>query len=413
MKRLWKKDAPIIGSVLEMDTYKFLMLYFIWRFFPNLRVKFAYTNRTKSVCIGEEISIEELRAQIKHVQTLHFSELHKSYLRSWGMFSEAFIQALDTMCLPDVLIEKTSDGQIRIEVEGLWFHTTFWELFILPIISELRTRAFVGEDAGMHKRVINDLEKRLTAKIPDIRTLQWMISLFGLRRRASGDWERRFTEILLNEVPERIIGVSNVAIAREYNVEAVGTNAHELPMALAALRRHEHFEAVLHSQYEVLEKWQLLFSNKALIMLGDTFGSQQFFRNLPRNFAIDFTGPRQDSGDPLAFGEDTISFYESQNIDPLLKRIIFSDGLTVPRMHSIEGELVGRIGGGFGWGTNGTFDTKYIQPISSVMKLVEAAGNPAVKLSDNLAKAIGNPDEVEIYKEIFGYNITFNEQAVY
>ncbi len=413
MKRLWQKDAPIIGSMLEMDTYKFLMLYFIWRFFPDLHVKFAFTNRTQSVRLGDEIDIVELKEQIAHVQTLRFTALEKSYVRSWGMFPEAFIAWFDEMRLPDVLIERTIDGQIRIEVSGAWMHVTFWELFILPIISELRVRAFVGEDPAEHVRVIADLERRLMGKIPRIRNLQWMISLFGLRRRASGDWERRFTKILLNEVPERIVGVSNVAIAQEYGVEATGTNAHELPMALAALRRHEGPEMVRQSQYEVLAKWQQLYGHKALIMLGDTFGSEQFFRDLPRRFAGDFIGLRQDSGDPFTYGEDAIAMYERFGINPKQKRVIFSDGLTVEKMEALESQFVGRIGGGFGWGTNGTFDTRYVQPISIVMKLVEAAGNPAVKLSDNLAKAIGHKSEVAMYKEIFGYKVTFNEQAVY
>lgn len=381
--------------------------------FPDLKVKFAFTNRTTSVCLGDEIDVDELRVQIAHVQTLQFTDGDIAYLRTWGMFPKKFLTAMRGMKLPDVCVEKTSDGQLRIEVEGLWFHTTFWELFILPIISELRMRAFVGEDIGKHKRVIKDLESCLMAKIPDIRTLQWMISLFGLRRRATGDWERRFTDILLNEIPVQIVGVSNVAIAREYGVEATGTNAHEVPMALAALRRHEGKEAVIASQYEVLEKWQQLYGHKALVMLGDTFGSTQFFHGLPRQFALDFTGPRQDSGDAILFGEEMIAMYERCGIDPLSKRVIFSDGLTVPKMQELERRFVGRIGGGFGWGTNGTFDTQYLQPISIVMKLVEAAGNPAVKLSDNVAKAIGVESEVAIYKDFFGYNTTFNEQAVY
>ena len=41
-------------------------------------------------------------------------------------------------------------------------------------------------------------------------------------------------------------------------------------------------------------------------------------------------------------------------------------------------------------------------PISLVCKLVSVDGRPAVKLSDNYAKAMGPPAEVERYRNVFG-----------
>ena len=37
-----------------------------------------------------------------------------------------------------------------------------------------------------------------------------------------------------------------------------------------------------------------------------------------------------------------------------------------------------------------------------VCKVVEAGGRPAVKLSDNPAKAVGDPVEIERYRRVFG-----------
>ena len=65
----------------------------------------------------------------------------------------------------------------------------------------------------------------------------------------------------------------------------------------------------------------------------------------------------------------------------------------------------------FGWGTNLTNDFRgcdsgggdALAPISLVAKVVAANGRPAVKLSDNPAKASGPPDEIARYLQIFGH----------
>ena len=73
--------------------------------------------------------------------------------------------------------------------------------------------------------------------------------------------------------------------------------------------------------------------------------------------------------------------------------------------------LRGQINVSIGWGTNLTNDFSGCAPagvdgelraISLVCKVVEADGQPAVKLSDNPNKAMGRPDEVERYRRVFG-----------
>src|SRR5208282_2123648 len=63
-----------------------------------------------------------------------------------------------------------------------------------------------------------------------------------------------------------------------------------------------------------------------------------------------------------------------------------------------------------GWGTLLTNDFRNcnpkngdgFNPVSLVCKLSTAEGRPAVKLSDNYAKALGDPSEAERYRRIFG-----------
>ena len=63
-----------------------------------------------------------------------------------------------------------------------------------------------------------------------------------------------------------------------------------------------------------------------------------------------------------------------------------------------------------GWGTLLTNDFRGcdpaggsgFDPISLICKVSEAEGRPAVKLSDNYAKALGPEQEIERYRRVFG-----------
>ncbi len=63
-----------------------------------------------------------------------------------------------------------------------------------------------------------------------------------------------------------------------------------------------------------------------------------------------------------------------------------------------------------GWGTFLTNDFRGcnpqgdegFDPISLVCKLSEVDGRPTVKLSDNYAKALGDAEEIERYRKVFG-----------
>ena len=68
------------------------------------------------------------------------------------------------------------------------------------------------------------------AKLPDLR-----ISDFGTRRRHGFLWHRWCVEALKEGLGDSFIGTSNVLLAMDTDLEAIGTNAHELPMVLAAL----------------------------------------------------------------------------------------------------------------------------------------------------------------------------------
>jgi len=415
MALLWQKDAPIVRRIDENDVYKILMLYFIWSYYPNLRVQFGFKNRTRRIPIAHYVRVEEFQEQLDAYATLRFTPEITAIYRSWGMFSEDFLAWLPTLRLTAPTVRREGDDLI-IEVEGLWSDVTLWEIPTLCIASELYGRGFAAENGIAEQALYDEGNRRLAEKIvlfnqyPTLRLAQ-----FGLRRRFSGPWEDHMTGRLIAETtPGIVTGVSNMYLAAQHGVEAVGTNAHELPMALTALARHVSEDVMRDAPYLVLQQWQQLLGQKALIMLDDAYGSERFRRGLPVQLLKSFKGFRHDSGDPFAYGEAVIAHYQVHGLDPARRLIIFSDGLTPQKTVDLLQHFTGRIGTAFGMGTNLTNDLGLVTPLSLVMKIMYAAGNPAVKLSNNVNKATG-PDlaEIEYYKRVFGYENTEGEAVVY
>jgi nicotinate phosphoribosyltransferase len=409
MSKLWKK-GPVIESLLETDVYKTLMENYVARFYTNLTATFSFTNRT-NVNLLKYIDIVELREQLAHVATLRMSEDEVKHLMSWGMFQSAFPKHLRNLTLEVPEVGTTKEGKLSIVAPGLWSHATMWEIPTLAIVAELygrgraKAEGYTEADLARHGMELLMKKVEFLSAHPHLRGSQ-----FGLRRRFSSLWERTMTEVLL-EKTRFITGVSNVWLARELGVEAQGTNAHELPMAAYAYARGKNNFDARHSVYRVLADWQALYGQKALIMLPDAYGTDAFLEMLPDNFAYDWRGFRQDSGDPLVFGDKIIEYYQKYGIDSMEKVVIFSDGLTMEKMQMIYAHFAGRINVVFGIGTDLSNDMGLIKPLSLVMKLSEVDGRPTVKLSDNIAKATGDAREIEEAKRIFGYTTTFREEV--
>lgn len=414
MKKLFDTGQPIITSLLDTDTYKIRMLYFIWTFFPELKTKFAFTNRTTAVRLADKIDLGQLREELDAVAILRFQPEEVAFLQKQENYPEEFWQFLSQLKLSDIMVEKGQDGQLKIETaEDYQVKTTLWELIVLPIVNELYARQTLKQSQVSEREIIKAGEERLRAKAKLLRGTGVRALQFGLRRRLSGAWEKYMTEIALELMPDVMVAVSNMKLARELGVPYAGTNAHELSMALNALRWHESSQVAWKSQYEVFEKWFQLFPKEHRIILPDTFGSKQFLDNIPDKLAHEANGFRQDSGDPVEFGYLVLDMWKRFGINPADKILFFSDGLNAVKMLELYREFGDKTNVLFGWGTNFSNDTGFVKPLSIVMKLVEAAGNQAVKLSDNIAKAIGQRDAIVKNKKLFGYNVSFSEKCVY
>ncbi|MDZ5697645.1 nicotinate phosphoribosyltransferase [Chelativorans sp. M5D2P16] len=409
----WKLD-PIIRSLLDTDFYKLLMLQMIRGLYPEVNATFSLMNRNKAVRLGDEIDEGELREQLDHARTIRFTKKEMIWLAGntfYGrrhIFQPEFLSWLADFRLPEYELRR-HNGQFELHFHGSWSETTMWEIPALAIINELRSRAAMR---SLGPFALDVLYARAKAKVwskverlkryPEIR-----ISDFGTRRRHSFLWQRWCVEALKEGIGDAFTGTSNVLLAMDSDLEALGTNAHELPMVLAALAQTD--EELKAAPYRVLEDWQTYYGGNLLIVLPDTFGTDAFLRDAP-DWVAGWTGFRPDSAPPIEGGERIISWWKEHGYDPREKLLIFSDALDVDTIERTYRHFKGRVRMAFGWGTNLTNDFKDCAPeeidslraISMVCKVSDANGRPAVKLSDNPEKATGDPDEIARYLRIFG-----------
>lgn len=408
------KLDPIVRSLLDTDVYKLLMLQTIWKERRDVPVTFSLINRTKSVRLAEEIDERELRAQLDHARGIRLTKRELIWLTGntfYGkerLFQKEFLDWLKNYSLPEYQL-RVEDGQYSIDFQGTWAEVSLWEIPVLSIISELRSRAALWGTGRFELDVLYARAKaKLWEKVLRLNDLpELRIADFGTRRRHSFLWQRWCIAAMAEGLEHKFIGTSNVLMAMNLDLEAIGTNAHELPMVEAALADGD--DSLVTSPYQVLEAWSRTYDGNLLIVLPDTYGTTTFLRNAPA-WVADWSGFRIDSKEPLAGGEELIRFWESHGKDPHEKLLIFSDGLTVDTIEEVYRRFHGRVRLSFGWGTHLTNDFRdcatkpnnALRAISLVCKVTHANGKPTVKLSDNYDKATGPESEIKRYRTLFG-----------
>lgn len=409
----WRLD-PIIRSLLDTDFYKLLMLQLIWSLHPDVQATFSLINRTRHVRLADIVDEGELRAQLDHARTLSFSRKELIWLAGntfYGetqMFKPGFIAWLADFRLPSYELTRR-EGQYELSFHGPWTHTSMWEIPALAIINELRTRTVLrGQGRFALDITYARAKAKLWEKVERLRRLDGLlISDFGTRRRHSFLWQRWCVEALKEGLGEAVLGTSNVLLAMDGDLEAIGTNAHELPMVAAALADTD--AELRAAPYRVLDEWRRTYGGNLLVALPDAFGTRAFLADAP-DWVADWTGFRPDSAPPIEGGEEIVAWWKAKGRDPREKLLVFSDGMDIDSIEETHRHFAGRVRMSFGWGTNLTNDFKgclpdggdALDPISLVCKVTQANGRPAVKLSDNPEKATGAPAEIARYLRVFG-----------
>jgi nicotinate phosphoribosyltransferase len=417
----WKID-PIVRSLIDTDFYKLLMCQSVFKNRASATVTFSLINRSLQVPLANLIDEGELREQLDHIRSLSLSRGESTWLRGntfYGkrqMFSADFMEWFEGIRLPPYHLERRGD-QYELTFEGSWPEVMLWEVPALSVLMELRSRAVMADMKHFELQVLYARAMtKLWQKIENLRKIDNLrIADFGTRRRHSFMWQDWCVQAMREGLEDKFVGTSNCLIAKNRDVEAIGTNAHELPMIYSALAKTD--AELAYAPYKVLEDWQEEHDGNLRIILPDTYGTQGFLDRAP-DWLAGWTGIRIDSGDPATGAETAIRWWKSKGEDPTKKLVIFSDGLDVDTMAALQIRFAGRVRVSFGWGTLMTNDFRglvaddRLAPFSIVCKAVSVNGRPTVKLSDNPNKAMGPPDQVARYRRVFEVGVQQPQELV-
>jgi len=383
----------MIKSILDNDLYKFTMQHAVVKLFPRAMVRYRFVNRGKTKF--PDGFAKELQKYINKMKGLSLLPSEKEFIKKRCYYLDStYIDFLNGYRFdPSEVHIRQKNGNLSIMLEGYWYRTILWEVPLLAIISELYFNMTQQKHYTKSKIINIAKEKALFYN-----NLGVKVADFGTRRRYSFNNHDHVVKTLTECGKPSFTGTSNVYLAKKYNLTPIGTHAHEWFMFHSVKYGYKTANSLS------LEHWVDVYRGDLGIALSDTYTSDIFFSEFDKKLAKLFDGVRQDSGDPLMFADKTIKHYKKLNIDPMSKTIIFSDALTPGKVEKIVDHCRNRIRISFGIGTNFTNDTGVI-PLNIVIKMTDAKPEnmkwtPAVKLSDDKGKYLGNKKAIQLCKEM-------------
>ncbi|MBF0188692.1 MAG: nicotinate phosphoribosyltransferase [Magnetococcales bacterium] len=369
----------MIPSLLDTDLYKFTMMQAVLHQFPAAQV--AYRFKCRNAGIDLRPIAPAIRTELERLATLSLTAEESDYLRSLPFLTDDFVDLLSQFRFnPDYVEVDDSGPELTLRISGPWLQTILFEVPLLAIVNQLWFERTAPDPDVATGRT------RLMEKIAMVRdhaqgeTLRF--SDFGTRRRFSVDWQRQVVSTLASELPQQMIGTSNVMLARELGLTPIGTMAHEFLQAAQALGPR-----LRDSQSFAFDVWAREFRGRLGIALSDVCGLDAFLRDFDRYFAKLYDGARHDSGDPFIWGERLLEHYRSMEIDPGTKTFVFSDGLTMAKALALHARFVSETNPVFGIGTHLTNDLGY-EPLQIVIKMTQCNGQPVAKVSDSPGKTM-------------------------
>ncbi|MDE6484179.1 MAG: nicotinate phosphoribosyltransferase [Duncaniella sp.] len=393
----------IINHITDDDLYKFTMGCAVIDNYPRAQVKYEFTDRSGRVYPTG--FADELRRQIDELSSLSLTTDEHDFFRRRCPYIPAWYLTFLKGFRYDgsrVKVEQDCDGHLHIHIEGNWSETILLEVKILAIVSELYF-IMTGERVQMD---MADFEVRSRSKGERMIEAGCSFSDFGTRRRASFEAQ----DILVGTMkqvseshagPGHFTGTSNVYLAMKYDLTPIGTMAHELVCAIAAMFGPQM------ANHLAMQAWSTTFRGALGTFLYDTYGWNIFSMNFSEDYANMFKGLRVDSGDNLEQLDLITAKYRSLGIDPATKQVVFSNALNVDRAIEIQREAASRCIPSFGIGTHFTCDFPGIKPLNIVIKLLAAKitekwdfYNDTCKLSEDHGKYTGDPAVVKRFREI-------------
>lgn len=404
-----KVFKPIISSLLETDFYKFTMWQLFLHQFPSNEAVYKFKCRTpKEKRLVDLASLkQDIEEQLDHLCSLRFSSSELDFLRNTGFFKPDFIEFLRNFKYNRDFIEVRVDenGELCIEASGPQTHVCGFEIPVLAIVNELYFQNLLkSENFSLgHLTLVEKINRlgRLNYALMDKKGHDLQIFDFGLRRRASGDWQREVLQTIAdqnNDFKRIIKGTSNVLLAKEFGLKPIGTMAHEYLQTFQAAPVQLKL-----AQKEALNCWIKEYNGDLAIALTDVISMDAFLTDFDKPLAKVYDGLRHDSGCPFEWTEKAIAHYQKMGIPLFSKKLVYSNELKVSLIEALTEKFDDKINLAFGWGTNLTNDLG-IPSLSIVMKLVSCNSMPVAKLSDDKGKTMCE-DEVFInyLKKVYDY----------
>lgn len=396
----------IIHHLSQTDAYKLSMAYVIYHLYRKYKTGwyFKFRNMKDHLAVMTPAKmqewVEEIQKEINHLATLRWTEEEISFISKkmpWltldgGLFLDWLrnfqVKAEDIL----VFIEN---GELRIETDekASWLQSTFYEIYLLVIVNETGFRLFYNYDELLesHKRNTDKkFEKLLSGEY-----VLGAVSEFGLRRELSEEAQEYVIKKFMahrDELKEKgtnYVGTSNVYMSMKYGTTPIGTMAHEFIMGVG---QGDPSKNPAYSNRFAMEAWTQIYGVLNGIFLTDTITDKMCRMDMDFKFASSFKGVRNDSGDPIEWGENWIKHYEKLGIDPKTKTLLFSNSLDFKRADEIYRHFVGRVNIAFGIGTYLSNDT-FVNPFNIVMKMTTCNGHPVAKISDDAGKGMCKSEE--------------------
>lgn len=394
----------MIKSILDDDIYKYSMGYYYQCMYPEAIGTFTFKDRNNIKF--NDMFLVHLKNEFLALKELYLTDEECEWcIQNIPYIPRHYWEWLKSFRFKPELIKAwlDEDKHLHIEITDVIYKSSLYEIPILATVSEVYYKFHAINLGNLQHQVEEPL-------IPNCKIAMdngFTFMEFGTRRRYSYDVQDYVCKYLSENCPN-CVGTSNVHLAMKYNMKPLGTFGHEVVMATAS------HTSPKDANYIVMENWSKVYDGKLGTFLTDTYTVDEFLRQFSIKHAKLFDGVRHDSGCPFEFGEKIIKKYESYGIDPMSKTIVFSDALTFEKCAELQKYFEGRIKVSFGIGTNlsnnlyDIHDGKRIKPCNIVVKLSKFQVNPrqpingCVKLSDNVEKAIGDPNDIEVYKYLIG-----------
>lgn len=390
---------PILSSLLDTDLYKFTMWQALLHSHPANQAEYEFVCRNEPLFPLTEL-LDEVNEQLDLLCKLTFTDSELGFLGSLSYMKSDFIDFLRIFRFQRKFISARAEGtRLVVTAKGPQVHVMGFELYVLGIVNELYCRRFDQDKALQTSR------ERLNSKIAVLnafasepaRRHPFEFFDFGMRRRFSAAWQEEMVLTLRTQVPEYFKGTSNVLLAMKHNIVPIGTMAHEYLQTYQAVGVQ-----LKQFQHAALEGWVQEYRGDLGVALTDVVGMDAFLADFDRYFALLFSGLRHDSGDPSVWAKKALAHYEKLRIDAHTKRLVFSDGLTLPKALELYREFADQVQLGFGIGTNLSNDAGHT-PLNIVMKVVQVNGQPVAKLSDSPGKTLCKDETYLSYlRQVFG-----------